>query len=210
MVSAWWLENRLEQSTPAQAPKPRSRKCPEINVLHNHEAEPSKDFWIRFPAAPIPTEVISRINTTELQSQSCKVKNLSSNCELAKAEKSLQYLRNGAPSFQKKPLGPCMVKNSKAAYVHGVEVTDSIASWLKGILGGLFFAPPLANFRSNSILAIPQANKVRICINVSLPKDNSLNRNITVSPSAQIDVRRILVSSIPLVYDGNRFLRFLY
>ncbi len=72
-----------------------------------------------------------------------------------------------------------MVKNSKAAYVHGVEVTDSIASWLKGILGGLFFAPPLANFRSNSILAIHQANKVRICINVSLPKDNSLNWNIT-------------------------------
>jgi hypothetical protein len=33
---------------------------------------------------------------------------------------------------------------------------------------------------------------------------------IVVLPSAQIDVWRILVSSIPLVYDGNRFLRFLY
>ncbi len=32
----------------------------------------------------------------------------------------------------------------------------------------------------------------------------------SVSPSAKIDVWRILVSSIPLVYDGNRFLRFLY
>ncbi len=31
-----------------------------------------------------------------------------------------------------------------------------------------------------------------------------------VSPSAKIDVWRILVSPIPLVYDGNRFLRFLY
>jgi hypothetical protein len=34
--------------------------------------------------------------------------------------------------------------------------------------------------------------------------------NISVSRSAKIDVWRILVSSIPLVYDGNRFLRFLY
>jgi hypothetical protein len=33
---------------------------------------------------------------------------------------------------------------------------------------------------------------------------------LLVSPSAKIDVWRILVSSIPLVYDGNRFLRFLY
>ncbi len=32
----------------------------------------------------------------------------------------------------------------------------------------------------------------------------------TVLPSAQIDVWRILILSIPLVYDGNRFLRFLY
>jgi hypothetical protein len=31
-------------------------------------------------------------------------------------------------NFQKKPLGSCMVKNSKAAYVHGVEVTGSICS----------------------------------------------------------------------------------
>jgi hypothetical protein len=31
---------------------------------------------------------------------------------------------------------------------------------------------------------------------------------VTVSPSAKIDVWRILVLSIPLVYDGNRFLRF--
>jgi hypothetical protein len=33
---------------------------------------------------------------------------------------------------------------------------------------------------------------------------------VHVSPSAWIDVWRILVSSILLVYDGNRFLRFLY
>jgi hypothetical protein len=33
-------------------------------------------------------------------------------------------------------------------------------------------------FRSNSILAIPQQDKVRICINVSLPKENNLNNNI--------------------------------
>ncbi len=58
-------------------------------------------------------------------------------------------------------------------------MTDSIASWIvKGFVAGPFFSPPLENFRSNSILAIPQPDKVRICINVSFPKDNNLNSNI--------------------------------
>ncbi len=37
-----------------------------------------------------------------------------------------------------------------------------------------------------------------------------LDEALTVSPSARLYVWRILVSSIPLFYDGNRYLRFLY
>jgi hypothetical protein len=79
----------------------------------------------------------------------------------------------------KKDLGPCFVKNSKAAITHGAAVTDAIASWIqKGFVAGPFCAPPTEKFRANSILAIPQPDKVRICINVSLPEGNSLNENI--------------------------------
>jgi hypothetical protein len=99
--------------------------------------------------------------------------------ELKRAEKCIEYLDIGAPSFQMSVLGPCSVKNSTAAFKHGIEVTDSIASWIvKGFVAGPFFSPPLDKFRSNSILAIPQQDKVRICINVSLPKENNLNNNI--------------------------------
>jgi hypothetical protein len=38
--------------------------------------------------------------------------------------------------------------------------------------------PTTKKFRSKSILAVAQPGKVRICLNVSLPKGNSLNENI--------------------------------
>jgi hypothetical protein len=50
---------------------------------------------------------------------------------------------------------------------------------MSGVGGGLTLkSPPTKNFRSNSILAVAQPDKVRICLNVSLPKNQSLNDNI--------------------------------
>jgi hypothetical protein len=48
--------------------------------------------------------------------------------------------------------------------------------------------------------------RLRLCSKLSL----FLFTDNTVSPSARLYVWRILVSSIPLVCDGNRFLCFLY
>ncbi len=99
--------------------------------------------------------------------------------EQKRAEKCINYLEMGGPAFQIKPLGSCPVKNSKAAIQHGEEVTDTIAAWItKKFVAGPFDTPPLPNFRANSILAIPQTNKTRICINVSLPEGRSLNDNV--------------------------------
>jgi hypothetical protein len=41
-----------------------------------------------------------------------------------------------------------------------------------------FNSPPLKNFRVNSILAVLQLGKSRICINSSLPEGKSFNDNI--------------------------------
>jgi hypothetical protein len=62
-------------------------------------------------------------------------------------------------------------KDSKDSYIHGVEAMDYTASWIKkGFVAGPLFSSTPANFRSSSIVAIPQPYKERICINDSLPK----------------------------------------
>jgi hypothetical protein len=74
-----------------------------------------------------------------------------------------------------------LVPNSASAVKYGEEVTDSIAScsWIsKGFVAGPSRNPTTKKFRSNSILAVAQPGEVRICLNVSLPKGNSLNENI--------------------------------
>ncbi len=102
--------------------------------------------------------------------------------ELKRGLKAVSYLRQGASVHPAKPLGPCIVPNSKVALKYGEEVTDSIANWIhKGFVAGPFISPPLSKFRCNSILAVPQPGKVRICISVSLPAGNSLNENIDKS-----------------------------
>jgi hypothetical protein len=58
-------------------------------------------------------------------------------------------------------------------------VTDTIATWdKKGFASGPFDTPPLDNFRSNCLIAIPQNNKVRPVLDASLPKFCSFNSNI--------------------------------
>ncbi len=138
---------------------------------------PNKEFWNTFPSAPLPKTVCSRINTIELEKVVEGLKDYLTNTEFARAKKSISYLKNGAPAFQKTDLGPCVVKNSRDAITHGVEVTDSIANWVKkGFVAGPFDSPPLKNFRSNSILAVPQPDKVRICINPLMPITTFLDR----------------------------------
>jgi hypothetical protein len=133
--------------------------------------------------------VISLINVEKLKEiiQSSSKNLLVS--EKQRAAKCIDYLTNGAPAFQKTSLGPCVVKNSKAAFAHGSEVTDSIATWIKkGFVAGPFFSPPVPNLRANSILAIPQTDKVRICINVSLPAENNLNCNIKANTLEKVEM----------------------
>ena len=56
---------------------------------------------------------------------------------------------------------------------------DNMVSWLKaGFASGPFLAPPLPNFRCNSILAVPQPGKVRVILNLSVPDGSSFNDNI--------------------------------
>jgi hypothetical protein len=84
-----------------------------------------------------------------------------------------------------------VVKNSKQALEYGAAVTDTISTWItKKFVAGPFDTPPLHHCRVNSILAVPQPSKARVCINVSLPERRSFNDNIE-----KMDLEKIRMSS---------------
>jgi len=92
---------------------------------------------------------------------------------------AIALLKNGAPSFQKKELPACFIKNSKLSFVYGHEVTGSIAAFVKNkFVSGPFQEPPFKKFRVNPIATIPQDGKIRNVLNVSLPTGKSLNDNV--------------------------------
>ncbi len=143
-------------------------KFKEIPILPNYGGNGSESFWKQFPHNELPTKPETRVDHGKLMSILAEKSQFLLKSEKNRAERCIDYLCNGGPSFQMQKLGSCCVKNSKQATQHGAAVTDTIASWVeKKFVAGPFLNPPLPNFRANSILAVPQPNKVRICLNVS-------------------------------------------
>ena len=154
-------------------------KNPEIPVLKNYVSGAAENFWKTFPHKEMPTAAVTKIDIDKLEQITREKKGVISSFVWNRAQKSIQYLRYGGPSFQSSYLPSCVVKNSKAATDNGLYVTDSICTWIKkGFVSGPFSSPPLENFRVNSILAVPQPGKIRICMNISLPEGKSFNDNI--------------------------------
>jgi hypothetical protein len=140
-------------------------------------------FWKKFPFRPLPAKVSSNADPDKLEHKLYKLKGKLLASELKRGLKAVEYLRKGASVHPIRPLGPCFVPNSAVAVKFGEEVTDSIANWItKGFAAGPFISPPLEKFRCNSILAVTQPRKVRICINAG----NSLNENIDKSKLEKI------------------------
>jgi len=70
-------------------------------------------------------------------------------------------------------------KNAQSTYGHGRTVTDNLATWVKKeVLSGPFLTPPVKGFRSNSLMAVAQKDKVRLVLDMSRPKDASFNDNV--------------------------------
>ena len=190
-VMFWLLSTSPVTVPPVSAGPPRPRLYPEIPNLEKYGMETPDSFWENFPTHRIPDLPETSINISALERliDECKHKLL--RAEISRAYKCVEYLRNGGPAFQVKHLPSCKTKNSKQALIHGSSVTDTIASWVKkGFVAGPFLTPPLSNFRSNSILAIPQSNKTRVCINLSLPEGRSFNDNI-----GKFDLEKIKMAS---------------
>jgi hypothetical protein len=155
------------------------KKCPEIPVRKNYSKKPDANFWKAFPSCSLPEKAFSRIFFGSLKGEILAAREKIKYCEFRRGMRCVKNLEEGAEAFQKSELPPCVVDNAPSAVKHGEAVTDAVASWVKaGFAAGPFNFPPPANFRVNSLMAIPQGVKVRPVLNVSLPEGRSLNSNV--------------------------------
>jgi hypothetical protein len=193
-IQSWITGYSSAPATGSLTIKPKPKMFPDIPKLTDYSKNPPEAFWVNFPFNPIPAQPETKIIIANLEKIIENNKHLMLKSELNRAMKCVDYLSSGAPSFQSTWIPGCAVKNSTMAFLHGHSVTDTIASWVeKKFVAGPFSTPPVSNFRANSILAVPQASKTRICINVSLPKGKSFNDNVKKS-----DLERVRMSSARL------------
>jgi hypothetical protein len=146
-------------------------KCPEIPILKDYNSDPGKEFWFVFPKRPFPNKISTDINVENLAKILNERNPFLTTAERLRGMKTVEALKFGASAHQKSEL-PCMtVKNAKSALKHGQYMTDNVASRFKaGFEAGLFDTPPCSKLRINAMVAAEQNEKVRPCMNVSLPE----------------------------------------
>ena len=162
--------------------KTRELTHPDIPVLKSYKSELGKDYWGKFPFRDLPTCPATKVNTAALETLLESRKGYLRNSEIARGKKALNFLTNGAPSYQKKNLPPISCKNSDSATEYGAALADTIADWIDaGFVAGPFVYPPIKNFRCNPVKMVPQHGKIRPVINMSSPIGYSFNDNIEES-----------------------------
>jgi hypothetical protein len=144
-----------------------------------------------FPKREFPNKVHTDINVSNLAKLLQERSPLLTTAERLRGVKTLEFLTNGASAHQKNAL-PCVtVKNAKSACEHGRYMTDNVASWVKaGFVAGPFDTPPCSKLRVNAMVVVEQNEKVRPCMNVSLPEGASFNDNVKIC-----DVEKVHMSS---------------
>ena len=158
------------------------RKWPDIPILSKYDGSAPDGYWDKFPFYAIPDSPVTQIDIDILEGKIRKVSHNLTRAQIQRANRAVAFLREGAPSCQRGPLGPCFVENSKGTLTHGAAVSDNIATWVsKGYAAGPFVHPPLADFRVNPLLAVIQPTKIRPVLNVSMPTNNSFNSNVEPS-----------------------------
>ena len=178
-VLAAWLRPLAGVLLPAPLPiAPLARKNPEVPLLPDYAATPPMSFWSAVPCKPLPPTSVSPVDGHALLARIESTPGLKAS-EIARGHLAVDELLHGASACQSSALPSVMSPNTPAAVTHGAQVMDNVVSWLKaGFASGPFLAPPLPNFRCNSILAVPQPGKVRVILNLSVPDGASFNDNI--------------------------------
>ncbi len=152
------------------------RLFPNIPILPDYHFNPSPDFWSSFPSRPLPQHISTPVNQslfaslihTAFPSWSFQQRSLD--------QLALHDICHGAQPHWARPLPSLSSPNTPSAYLHGAQITDTIAAWItKGFVAGPFLTPLLPHFRVNPLLAIPQHDKIRLVLNLSAPAGSSYN-----------------------------------
>ena len=199
----------LNFSGPTEKPEPQQKierklKCPEVDILQDYSRKPHKKFWESFPSYKMPTHPVTSVNFKVLAEKLTACSPLLLTSQLYRGYKVVHNLQHGAPSFQMKQLPSVFCENSKTSVEYGPDTTDTLAHWVKSkVLCGPFEQPPLRNFRVNSLLLIPQTDKIRPVLNVSLPKNRSFNDNIDMNKMEKVKMTSARRFSISILEAGR-------
>jgi hypothetical protein len=162
-----------------EARPPKAATFPEIPVLEDYASNPGSEFWRKFPRNDMPSGPCTPVKIDRLRILVNKHKSKWNPYEKRIAKRALKILSQGAISFTKSNLPPLRCKNAASTLIYGKEMTDTIADWVKNkIVSGPFEIPPLCNFRCNALMAAVQPGKIRPIMNLSTPKNHSLNDNL--------------------------------
>jgi hypothetical protein len=164
-----WLRNRIVISEPSNTHGlfVKAKANPEVPTLSSYSSNAPESFWEKFPKSELPSKVQTKINTEVLDEKIEKAKGKMLPHQFARAKKALSFLRYGAPAYQKLSLPGCKVSYTPSTVEYGVDVADTIASWVKkGFASGPFSEPPLDRFRMNCLMG----SKVRPILNISIPE----------------------------------------
>ena len=172
-VSKWFSDIEFNEVIQKPIFRPKALINKEIPRLKNYRNDPGPIFWGSFPFKPLPSasDKNSPIDICALQQNYFTVRDKMSQEEINLMEVTIDNLRFGADAHVDESKLPAMeATNNKSMLqpVIGQQYTDTLASMVKsGIVAGPFLKPPLDDFRSNSLFAIEQNDKLRPILNLS-------------------------------------------
>jgi hypothetical protein len=186
---ASWLDDTRDIVPPdPEVLETLTSKNPEIPVLHNYTKEAPTDFWSIFPKN-YDKKLKRTVNIKILKKliQKCWFSWTLPQKILAK--KTLRRLQGLEPVKLKQKLPGIHTRNASSATENGFFITDTICSWIKkGYVVGPYKEPPFPEFRVNPLMAAVQKNKIRPILNLSSPKNFSLNDAIDMMTIEKINM----------------------
>jgi hypothetical protein len=106
----------------------KNLKWPEIPALEDYKISPNPSFWEKFPKKDLPISAETEINVRALEEKVIALRSSMTIHQFERSMKAVDYLKNGAPAFQKNTLPGCFVKNADSTLRYGREITDNIAT----------------------------------------------------------------------------------
>jgi len=152
------------------------KKCPEIKKLTDYEKKPPKEFWESFPEHTDLSFFKSRVDTVALKKLIDKCSHSWTIHQKKIAKNTLKNLMTGTSSKFKVPPKPKQNSNGKSSFFFGEQISDAVGYWIKRkFVLGPFFKPPYENMCCSPLMASKHRNKIRPILNLSAPKDESVN-----------------------------------